>query len=208
MSDIIRPDYPAQVILRNTCASYIIKRMSEKYKIADDELPHFITCTVIGWVNAFCREAYKEKVMESIRFCQANKGLKLHAWVIMSNHLHLIVSSEENKLSDIVRDFKKYTSKQIIEAIKENDRESRREWMLNMFRYAGKGNNDNKEYQFWRNGYHPVELNTRIKVAQRLNYLHENPVRAGIVWEPQDYKYSSAIDYYTTIAGKLDVERL
>jgi REP element-mobilizing transposase RayT len=126
----------------------------------------------------------------------------------MSNHLHLIISSQINRLSDIMRDFKKYTSKQIIIAIQNNERESRKTWMLNMFGYAGRGNNDNKDFQFWRNGYHPIVLDSPMKIEQRLTYLHENPVKAGIVREPQDYKYSSAIDYYTKTKGLLTIEHL
>jgi putative transposase len=108
----------------------------------------------------------------------------LHAWVIMTNHVHLIISSNSNKLQDIVRDIKKYTSKQIIKSIQENDIESRKEWMLNLFSYAGKNNNNNKEYQFWKQDYHPIELNSAEKIKQRLDYLHENPMRSGLVWEP------------------------
>lgn len=182
--------------------------MSHKYKIAEDYQPHFVTCTVIGWVDVFSREGYKEKIIESLSFCQKHKGLLLHAWIIMSNHLHLVISSQHNRLPDIMRDFKKYTSKQIFVAIENNERESRRKWMLNMFEYAGRNNNDNKDFQFWRNGYHPVLLDCAVKVEQRLIYLHENPVRAGIVREAQDYKYSSAIDYYTKDKGLLTVELL
>ena len=101
-------------------------------------MPHFITCTVINWIDVFSREQYKEIVIESLKYCIATKGLNLHAWVIMSNHLHLIVSAKgEEKLADIIRDFKKYTSKQIIRAIEESQIESRREWMIYMFKRAG-----------------------------------------------------------------------
>jgi len=180
--------------------------MSEKYKIAADTQPHFVTCTITGWVDVFSREAYREKILESLSFCQSEKGLLIHAWVIMSNHLHLIVSSKANALADIIRDFKKYTAKQIIAAIRDNENESRREWMLNLFLYAGSRNGNNKEYQFWKSGYHPIVLDSPVKIEQRLKYLHENPVRAGWVREPQDYKYSSAVDYYTGTKGLLKIE--
>ena len=75
--------------------------------------------------------------------------------------------------------------------------------MLNIFSYAGKSNTNNKAYQFWKQDYHPIELNTPEKLKQRLDYLHENPVRSGSVWEPWHYKYSSAIDYYTNEHGLL-----
>jgi putative transposase len=180
--------------------------MSSKYKVGEDAIPHFITFSVVGWVDVFSREQYKELVVESLKYCQQQKGMVLHAWVIMTNHLHLIISSNSNKLQNIVRDLKKYTSKQLIKSIQENNSESRKEWMLNLFSYAGKNNNNNKEYQFWKQDYHPVELNSAEKIKQRLDYLHENHVRSGLVWEPWHYKYSSAIDYYTTEHGLLKVE--
>lgn len=181
--------------------------MSSKYKVGENELPHFVTFSVVGWVDVFSREYYKEIVVDSLQFCQQNKGLILHAWVIMTNHLHLIISSQENKIPHLVRDIKKFTSKKIIRAIEENDAESRKSWMLNMFTYAGVNNNNNKDFQFWKQDYHPVELNTPGMMEQRLNYLHNNPVRSGLVWEPWHYKYSSAIDYCTNEKGLLCVER-
>jgi putative transposase len=182
--------------------------MSSKYKVGEDAIPHFVTFSVVGWIDVFSREQYKELLIESLKYCQGNKGMVLHAWVIMTNHVHLIISSNSNKIEYIVRDLKKYTSKQIIKAIQENNMESRKEWMLNIFSYTGKNNNNNKEFQFWKQDYHPIELNSAEKIKQRLDYLHENPVRSGLVWEPWHYKYSSAIDYYTNEHGLLKVELL
>ena len=101
--------------------------MSSKYKVGEDAIAHFVTFSVVGWVDVFSRESYKEIFVDSLKHCQENKGLKLHAWVIMTNHVHLIISSETNKLEDIVRDLKKYTSKKITAAIQENPTESRKE---------------------------------------------------------------------------------
>jgi putative transposase len=182
--------------------------MSSKYKVGEDAIAHFVTFSVIGWIDVFSRESYKEIFINSLKYCQENKGLKLHAWVIMTNHVHLIMSSNTNKIEDIVRDLKKYTSKKIIAAIQENPIESRKEWMLNLFSFAGKSNSNNKDYQFWKQDYHPIELNSAEKLKERLDYLHENPVRSGLVWEPWHYKYSSAIDYYTNEHGLLAIERL
>ena len=124
--------------------------MSDKYKVGEDAIPHFITFTVVGWIDVFSREIYKEKLLDSLRFCIEEKGLVVYAWIIMTNHVHLIISTINNKIADIVRDVKKYTSRQIIELIIQNSKESRKEWMLNIFSYAGKGNKSNKNYQFWK----------------------------------------------------------
>ena len=188
--------------------------MSSKYKPGENAIPHFVTFSVVGWIDVFSREQYKELFVESLKYCQEHKDMLLHAWVIMTNHVHLIISSNNNKIEDIVRDQKKYTSKKIIKAIQENNTESRKDWMLNIFGYAGSTNNNNTTFsagccaQFWKQDYHPIELNSNEKIKQRLDYLHENPVRSGLVWEPWHYKYSSAIDYYTNENGLLKIEHL
>jgi putative transposase len=104
------------------------------YKIRNQAEAHFITFAVEQWVDVFTRKDYRDIVLESIRHCQKEKGLLLHGWCIMSNHIHLIASTKNNDLSNILRDFKKFTSKQIIKAIQDNQHESRREWMLDIFK--------------------------------------------------------------------------
>jgi REP element-mobilizing transposase RayT len=137
------------------------------------------------------------------------KGLRLHAWVIMTNHVHMIVSTQQGfTIPTFVRDCKKYTSKKIVDAIAGNAQESRKAWMLNIFEYTGANNNENEHYQFWQQEYRPIALDTQEKVIQRLKYLHENPVRAGMVWFPEEFKYSSAVDYYTKQNGLLPLEKL
>src|SRR5437773_3330153 len=109
--------------------------MSERgYKIRNKKEIHFISFAVVEWVDVFTRKQYRDILVESIKYCQENKGLLVHAWCIMSNHVHLIASAVNEDLSDILRDLKKYTSKQIIAAIEKNEHESRRDWMLDLFR--------------------------------------------------------------------------
>ena len=183
--------------------------MSSRYKVSDHQMPHFVTSTVVGWIDALSREWYKQIICDSLVYCQKEKGMILHAWVIMNNHIHLIISAQEGvRIGNLMRDFKKFTSKKIIKAIEENVQESRREWMLNMFRFAGRQNSNNEEMQFWQQDYHPVILDTEEKMRQRLNYLNENPVRTGIVWQAEHYKYSSAIDYYENKQGLIPITKL
>ena len=183
--------------------------MSSKYKVADDSQPHFLTFTVLQWIDVFSRECYRETLLESLTYCIANKGLRLHAWVIMSNHIHLVASMKDgHSMSGFVRDFKKFTAKKIVSAVNSNPAESRREWMMRAFSRAGQFNNNNEIVQFWEQDYHPIVLSTPGRLAQRMAYLHQNPVRAGIVWEPQDYKYSSAGDYILGKEGLLPLVKL
>jgi REP element-mobilizing transposase RayT len=134
--------------------------------------------------------------MNSLAYCQKQKGLEVSAYCLMTNHLHIIACAKEGyKLSEIVRDFKAFTSRQMRKALEENTRESRRNWMLWIFRQAGLKNKRNKGFQFWRQDNHPVALVTPEMVSQRLSYTHENPVRAGFVPEPEAWCWSSARDY-------------
>lgn len=178
--------------------------MSRNYKISDQSQLHFISFATINWVDVFTRPAYKNIIVESLNYCIQNKGLEVYAWCIMSNHIHLIIGSETENQSGIIRDLKKHTSKTIVKAIADNPQESRKEWMLWMFKRAGKRNINNKDFQFWQQHNQPIELNSNFLIEQKLTYIHNNPVEAGIIWEPKDYLYSSAIDY-TGGKGMVDV---
>lgn len=182
--------------------------MSDRgYSIKDQLAIHFISFAVVQWIDVFTRKEYAEIIVESLKFCQKNKGLKIHAWCIMSNHVHLIVSTAHpNKLSDVLRDFKKFTSNQIIKAITENKKESRKRWMLWIFKKAGEKNKRNEDNQFWQQDNHPVQCDTNDILESRLKYLHENPVRAGLVRYEQDHIYSSGIDYYTEEKGLIEID--
>jgi putative transposase len=185
-------------------------RMAEGgYKIRNKEGTHFITFAVAEWVDVFTRKEYRDILLDSFRHCQKEKGLVLYSWCIMSNHVHLIASAKDNNLSDILRDFKKYTSKLIIASIENNMQESRREWMLQIFRRCGLGNSRNSTYQFWRQDNQPKELYSPGFSVQKLEYIHNNPVEAGLVEKAEEYRYSSARDYYYgKKLGLLEIEWL
>ncbi|WP_183575462.1 REP-associated tyrosine transposase [Mucilaginibacter sp. X5P1] len=179
--------------------------MPSKYRIHNSQEIYFITFAVVEWVDALSRPYYKDLFLESLKYCQENKGFIIYAYVIMNNHVHLIASAdEEHNLSDILRDLKKFTSKKLTKAIEENIQESRKRWMLWLFRSNGQRNSNNEIHQFWQQDNHPVCLDTAEMIGQRLTYLHNNPVAEGIVEEPEHYIYSSARDY-TGIKGLLNV---
>ena len=171
--------------------------MDTGYKIRNQHGIYFLTLTVVNWVDIFTRKVYRDIVIDSLRFCQKKKSLNLHAYVIMSNHIHLIASSKTGQLSDFLRDFKKHTSKTILKEI-EKGNESRKYWLLNVFKFKATLHQRNEIYQLWTHDNHPIELESNYFIEQKLNYLHDNPVRAGWVDEPEDYVYSSARNY----AGK------
>lgn len=166
----------------------------EGYKIRDQSKTHFITATVVDWVDVFSRKAYRDCIIESLDFCIKNKGMILYGFVIMSNHIHLIIQSDKNKLSDLIRDFKKFTAKTILHKI-ETEPESRADWMLKRFEFACKSHSRNEKYQFWQYGNHPEEIFSEKFFWSKLDYIHLNPVRAGIVVKASHYLYSSASNY-------------
>ncbi len=182
--------------------------MSTKYKVKDNAKPYFVTTTIVGWLDVFTREVQKKKLIESLKFCQENKGLIIYAWCLMSNHLHMICQSqkEDKFLSDIIRDFKTFTSKQIIKTI-EKETESRREWMLSYFEKSCVDLKRNQKFKVWQAGFHAEEISQQRFLEQKLDYIHNNPVKAGIVELPQHYLYSSARNY-AELEGLIKVEVL
>lgn len=179
--------------------------MQGGYIIRDQNLPHFITATVVDWVDIFTRKSYRDIIIECLDFCIKNKSMIVYGYVIMSNHIHIIVQSDDGKLSDLMRDFKKFTASKIIEKIK-SDPESRREWMLERFKLATESHSRNKNYQFWQYGNHPEEIYSTKFLWSKLDYIHLNPVRAGIVEKASHYIYSSASNYVCN-KGILEIEK-
>lgn len=181
--------------------------MSDSYQIKDQGATYFLTCTVVGWVDVFSRQVYRDIVIDSLRFCIKEKKLVVYAYVIMTNHVHLIVRSDVERLSDTIRDFKRFTSNKILNDISENLHESRRDWMDVVFRYHAKYNKRVKDKQFWTHENHAVELNGNEMMDSKMNYIHENPVRAGWVENPEDYLYSSARNY-AGLSNLLEIEMI
>ena len=179
--------------------------MSTGYQIADQYATHFITPTIVDWVDIFTRNVYRDIIIDSLNFCIRNKSLKLYGYVIMTNHLHLILRSENGQLSDTIRDFKKFTASSILDAIK-NGPESRREWMLHRFEWNAAQNKRSSNNQLWTHENRAEEIRTLRFFNQKLNYIHENPVRAGWVERPEDYVYSSAKSLLLNAAGALTLE--
>jgi putative transposase len=155
--------------------------MSHQYRVRNPEDIYFVTFTIVDWVDVFTRPAYKQLIIESFDYCQKQKGLELYAYCLMTNHLHLLASAQlPARLPDIIRDFKKHTNKQIVQLVKQEN-ESRREWMLHRFQYHAKYNVRIQDYKVWQDGYHGIACDSHKILLQKLDYIHNNPVTAGIV---------------------------
>ncbi len=166
--------------------------MSEIRKANVPQATYFVTLTVDGWVDVFTRKELVQELLKNIRYCQEHKGLELFAYVIMSNHAHFVMRRSVGLLSDLLRDFKSFTAKQLLHLIATMPNESRSEWMLLHFNHAGLKSAQNKEFAFWKKDSHPIELYTAKVFDQKVEYIHRNPVKAGIVAEPEHFLLSSA----------------
>jgi len=181
--------------------------MSRKYKFLNKEGLYFVSFAVVNWIDVFTRPLYSDIVVESLDWCRNNLGMEIYCWCIMPSHIHLIYCAADNNPEIILGRFKEYTSKQIVKAISENIQESRKEWMLWMFKRAASKSSNVTAYQFWQHNNKPIELWSAAVIEQKADYIHDNPVEAGFVSEPWHWKYSSAVDY-SGGKGLINVEYL
>ncbi len=177
-----------------------------RYKILDQNGLNFLTFTIVEWIDLFTRPVYCDILLDSLRFCQKEKGLLLHAYVIMPSHIHLIASTDEpTGLSSIIQNFKSFTAKQILAYLQDSSRpESRRDWLLNHFAFNARKNRTGRQHQVWQRDNHPIILYSPRVIRQKLGYIHDNPVAAKIVAQPEHYLFSSASNYIDG-SGLLDV---
>ena len=180
----------------------------DKYYISDQHGCYFVTFTVIHWIDIFSRRNYRDIIIESLNFCIAKKGLIVYSWVIMSNHIHLIITTKNKtiKISNLICDFKKHTSKEIVKKIKIIN-ESRREWLLNAMGKEATRIGRAPNFKLWRDDNHAILIDGKIvDIIGKLNYIHENPVRNGIVENDWEYIYSSAKDYQINKKGLVNID--
>lgn len=133
--------------------------MSRNYKFHDPEGIYFVSFAVVDWIDVFSRIIYKGIVVDSLQYCQSEKGMEIYAWCIMTNHMHLIFRSTKGQKPELLLgDFKRFTSKKLVQAVIDNPRESRKEWILDLFSKAGEKSSNVKDFQFWRHDNKPIEL--------------------------------------------------
>ena len=168
-----------------------------RYKITDATQAHFMTCTILHWIPIFTRTETVEIILDSLRHLQ-KEGLKLYAYVILENHLHIIAQSEQ--LDKDIERFKSYTASQILRYLKQNNVKN----ILDQLAFYKKAHKSDRDYQFWQEGVHPELIQTDEIMQQKINYIHNNPVNRGYVDEAEHWRYSSARDYAGS-SGLLEV---
>lgn len=180
--------------------------MSRKYKFHEKDGAYFISFATVFWIDVFTRIEYFNIIIDSLNYCRQNKGMSIFGYCIMPSHVHLIFRSEEGKPSELIRDFKGYTARNLLQAIGENAQESRKDWLLWMFEKAGQRNSNVKKYQFWQQNNNPIEIWSLEVFEQKLNYIHQNPVECGFVVESWEWKYSSARNYCDDFGHVLEID--
>ncbi len=165
--------------------------MSERWKFVGHHA-HFVSFAVVGWVDVFTRAVYAEFLLKNLAYWRKSKGLVLYEFVIMPSHVHLIAAAANANLGEIMRDFKTYTSKELVKLIAANEQESRKEWMLRLFKEHGAANPLNTHNQFWQQSNKPILLDTPKKFDDCVRYVRENPLVAGLVTDETAYTWSSA----------------
>jgi len=159
-----------------------------RYKFIEVNQPHFMTLTVLHWIPVFTRQETVEIIFNSLRYLMA-EGLKIHAYVILENHMHLIAQSEQLD-RDIAR-FKSFTSKQLLAYLQNNNIKQ----ILDQLAFYKKAHKVDRQYQFWQEGVHPEWIQNEEMMRQKIDYIHHNPVKRGYVDQAEHWRYSSARDY-------------
>ncbi|HRT97658.1 MAG TPA: transposase [Planctomycetota bacterium] len=160
-----------------------------RYTVLEADAPHFLTCTIVGWLPLFTRPEAVEQVLDSLRFLQHNGRLVVFGYVVLETHLHLIASAPN--LSKEIGDFKSFTARRLIDLLKGRREGDLLAW-LHALKPARKGD---RAHQLWQQGSHPQMIQGREMMLQKLAYIHDNPVRRGYVDEPTHWRYSSARNY-------------
>ena len=169
--------------------------MSTKYKFYPGGT-FYVTLTVVGWIDVFTRKEYAIEILNNLNYCIDNKGLEVFCYCLMPSHLHMICrAKDDGDLGQMLGDFKSFNAKKIYKMIKENPQESRKGWMLHLFKYFAKFNSNNTNFQFWIQDNQPKDCFSIDFINQKRDYIHMNPVVEGIVDQPEYYLYSSARDY-------------
>jgi len=171
-----------------------------RYIIHEIDHPHFVTCTVLHWIPIFTRPESVQILLDSLKHLQENDDLKVHAYVILENHLHIVVQSGD--LPQSLRKFKSYTAKKLIELLQRNNVTT----ILDQLAFYKKAHKKTAEFQVWQEGYQPKLIQSEQMMRERIEYIHNNPIKRGYVDEAKHWRYSSARDYEGE-AGLLPVDR-
>ena len=172
-----------------------------RYKIYEPTHPYFITCTILHWIPIFTNKESVGIVIDSLKYLQKSDNLKIYAYVILENHLHLVVSSDD--ISKTVKKFKSYTAKEILKLLQTRNVTT----ILEQFAFYKKAHKTHTEYQVWQEGFQPKLIQSKKMMREKIEYIHNNPVKRGYVDETVYWRYSSARNY-DGLDGLIEIERM
>ena len=170
--------------------------------MVESEGIYFLTNTIVSWLPVFTGSDMCSLILESLLFCRKNKGLRLYAYVIMENHIHLVAEAPD--LGRCMQAFKGYTAREVIALAQTTGKE----WLLRQFDYCRKAHKDHSQYQVWQEGSHPQLIQEDDMLRQKIMYVHNNPVRRGYVDKPEHWRYSSARNYESDDNSVLEIDPL
>jgi len=170
-----------------------------RYKITQVDATHFVTLTVLHWIPVFTRPQTVDILLESLRFLMKD-GLKVHAYVILENHLHLIVQSP--RLDKDMARFKSFTARKLLAYLEQHHVKT----ILEQLAFYKKAHKTDRQYQFWQEGIHPELIQNEAMMLQKIEYIHHNPVKRGYVDQAVHWRYSSARNYEGEV-GLIDIDK-
>ncbi len=176
--------------------------MRSRYTFAHPDGIHFLTATVVDWIPVFATRESSQILVDALKFCRTNKGLRLYAYVLMENHLHLVAEAPE--LSRVIQSFKRHTAKMILEWAEA----TKRTQLLLQFERCRKSHKRASDHQVWQEGVHPQEIRDRSMLEQKIAYVHNNPVRRGYVDAPEYWRLSSARNYLLDDHSVIEIDPL
>lgn len=176
--------------------------MRSRYTIVDSEGIYFLTATIVNWIPVFISSEACALLLESLRFCRENKGLRLYAYVVMDNHIHLIAEAPE--IGRCIQSLKRHTARALISWAET----TKKDWLLHQFAYGKQAFKDRSRYQVWQEGSHPQLIQDDRMLRQKIAYIHHNPVRRGLVDMPEHWRYSSARNYEGRDHSVLEIDLL
>ena len=172
-----------------------------RYKVYEPTHPHFVTCTILHWIPIFTRKDSVQIILDALKYLQKNDNLKLYAYVILENHLHLVVQSDD--IEKTMKSFKQFTAKEILSLLKKENVKN----ILEQLQFYKKAHHKATDYQVWEEGYQPKLIQSDVMMKMKIEYIHNNPVKRGYVDEAIHWRYSSARDYQG-VEGLIYVDRV
>ena len=159
-----------------------------RYKIYEPTYPHFMTCTILHWIPIFTRKESTNIIYDSLKYLQEIDNLKIYAYVILENHLHLIASSDD--IAKSMKKFKAHTAKEILKLLHREKITT----ILEQLAFYKKAHKKHSVYQLWQEGIQPKLIQDDKTMMQKIEYIHNNPVKRGYVDDARYWRYSSAYE--------------